>query len=87
MAEATLNQILLDLSRLEPQELEQVSQAVRARLGDTDARMPRQVFHESLLASGLVRQIKPPRFRHPVARRLAEVEGKPVSETLIEERR
>jgi hypothetical protein len=47
----------------------------------------RETFHQALLASGLVKQIRPPRLDRDAQRRLIEVQGPPVSETIIAERR
>jgi hypothetical protein len=47
----------------------------------------RTTFHKALLASGLVKQLKQPSNSQPTERRLIQVQGKPVSETIIEERR
>jgi hypothetical protein len=44
------------------------------------------VFHQSLLDAGLVKQIKRPSYQSITERRLIQSEGKPVSETIIEER-
>ncbi len=46
-----------------------------------------QSFHQALLASGFVTTIKPPRVDAVGPRRLIEVKGQPLSETIIEERR
>lgn len=86
MAQATLSRILEDLSSLEPAELLSVRQAVEARLTvpqkDTD-----EGFLQAMLDRGLIAEIKRPdrsqkRERHPVP-----IQGKPLSETVIEERR
>ena len=46
-----------------------------------------EAFRQALLASGLVTRLAPPRDPSTADRPLIEVAGKPVSETLIEERR
>ena len=46
-----------------------------------------EAFQKALLSSGLVKQLAPPRDPSTADRPLIEVPGKPVSETLIEERR
>ncbi|MGI4792403.1 MAG: hypothetical protein ACRYFS_26550 [Janthinobacterium lividum] len=46
-----------------------------------------KLFEQSLLASGLVKRLAPPRDPRTADRPLIEVQGKPVSETIIEERR
>ena len=87
MSETALNRILQELDSLESHELEQIGQAVQARLCSDDAQRKRQAFREALLAAGLVKQIKPPRTGGQVRPPLVEVQGTPVSETIIEERR
>ncbi len=52
-----------------------------------DEERKREAFHQALLASGLVKQIKKPLSYQLSARRLVQVQGKSVSETIIEERR
>lgn len=47
----------------------------------------RAIFHKVLLTSGLVKQLKQPSYSKQTERRLIQVKGKPISETIIEERR
>ncbi|MBE9014166.1 hypothetical protein IQ250_28660 [Pseudanabaenaceae cyanobacterium LEGE 13415] len=86
MAQATLNQILNQLEELEPEELEQLTQAIHQQLNCQKERADRTAVHEALLASGLVKRIRQP-IQHSVERQLLEIEGEPVSETIIQERR
>ncbi len=86
MAQAILNQILVQLKSLEMIELQQLNQAVQDRLASQIAD-EQTVFHQALLESGLVRQIKIPSLRKSNERRLVEIEGQPISETILEERR
>ena len=44
------------------------------------------VFHQVLLSQGLVKEVQKPPVPDTIDRQLIEVEGKPVSETIIEER-
>ena len=44
------------------------------------------VFHQILLLQGLVKEVKKPQATDTVERQLVEIKGKPVSETIIEER-
>jgi hypothetical protein len=85
MAKAILNQILVQLKSLEVVELQQLNQAVQDCLASQIT--SEQAFHQTLLESGLVRQIKMPSLRKPTERRLVEIQGQPISETIIEERR
>ena len=87
MAHSTLYQILDQLSTLEPEELRQLGQAVQAHLTPQAETQKREAFHQALLTSGLVKQIKPQRECESPQRRFIEVQGKPVSETILEERR
>jgi hypothetical protein len=86
MAQTTLEQILDQLETLEPQELQKLSQVVESYLTPREETEKVLAFHKSLLASGLVRQIKRPLFRQ-TERQLIQVQGSPLSETIIEERR
>ena len=87
MAQTVLYQVLEQIKTLEPNKLLQVSRAVQERLGSEVDVRKRQAFHQALLASGLVRQIKTP-LQLPISeRQLIQVQGKPVSQTIIEERR
>jgi hypothetical protein len=44
-------------------------------------------FHQSLLSSGLVKQIKKPQYRQINPQQLIQVQGKSLSETIVKERR
>ena len=46
-----------------------------------------EVFHQVLLSQGLVKELKKPHATETIERQLIEVKGKPVSETIIEERK
>lgn len=72
---------------LELEELQQLHQTIQRYLADQQKTPQRAKFHKALLASGLVKQLKQPSYSHPTERRLIQVQGKPVSETIIEERR
>ena len=87
MAQATLHQILDQLPTLEPDELRQLDQAVQARLTPQEVTQKREAFHQALLASGLVKQIKLAHRKQDIQRFLIEVQDKPISETILEERR
>lgn len=87
MAQETLNQILNQLETLELEELQQLNQRVQQYLADKEGTDKQAAFHIALINSGLVKQIKQPSYDPISERRLIQVEGKPVSETIIEERR
>jgi hypothetical protein len=87
VAQATLYQILGQLSTLEVDELRQLDQAVQERLAPQEKTQTREAFHQALVATGIVKRIKPARRADDSLRRLIQAQGKPVSETIIEERR
>lgn len=87
MARETLNQIMNQLGTLELEELRQLHQTLQKYLAEREEIDSLAAFHQALINSGLVKQIKQPSYESISERRLIQVEGKPVSETLIEERR
>jgi hypothetical protein len=87
MAQTTVHEMLDQLQTLEPDELRYLERAVRSRLGPQAEFPKRETFHQALFASGLVKQIRPARHDRDAQRRLVEVQGRPVSETIIAERR
>ena len=60
---------------------------LRKLLQEQDEADKLEVFHQALLSQGLVKEVKKPSVPNTIDRQLIEVEGKPVSETIIEERR
>ena len=87
MTQAILNQILDQLKALEPQELQQLNQVIQKHLAAIEEAVQQTTFHQALLTSGLVKQLKQPSYNQQTERRLIQIQGKPVSETIIEERR
>ena len=87
MAQRALDRILDQIKILDANELAQVDRAVQERLTPQQQTQRRQAFYRALRASGLVRQIKTRTLMGIPERRLAEVQGEPVSRTIIEERR
>ena len=87
MAQAVLNQILAQLETLELEELQQLNEAIEKYLALKDETAKQTAFHHALLTSGLVRQIEQPADGQLTERQLIQVQGKPVSETILEERR
>lgn len=86
MTQAIFNQILDQLETLELEELQQLNQVIQRYLADKEKTAQRTTFHKALLASGLVKQLKQPSYSRQTERRLIQAQGKPVSETIIEER-
>ncbi len=87
MAEAVLQQVLSELPVLDQHDLRQVQRAVQARLAPQKQAQKRRAFYHALRASGLVKQIKAHPANDNVQRQLVQVQGPPVSQTIIEERR
>ncbi|MCZ8129646.1 MAG: hypothetical protein ACK47N_14545 [Microcystis sp.] len=87
MTQAILTQILNQLETLDIKELQLLNQTIQQYLMDKEEAEKQAVFHQSLLDAGLVKQIKRPSSQPITERRLIEIEGKPISETIIEERR
>ncbi|HEY9669000.1 MAG TPA: hypothetical protein V6C91_19475 [Coleofasciculaceae cyanobacterium] len=86
MAQVTLDQILAQIETLELEELQQLNQAIQRYLADRQETPQRATFYQALLASGLVKQFKQSSHTRQTERRLIQVQDKPVSETIIEER-
>ncbi|MEH1941992.1 MAG: hypothetical protein V7L01_17490 [Nostoc sp.] len=87
MAIETLNQILQQLETLELKELQQLNQTIQKYLANKEETVKQAAFHQALIDSGLVKQIKHPAYEPIIERRVIHAEGKPVSESIIEERR
>ena len=60
---------------------------LRELLKEQDEADKLEVFHQVLLSKGLVKEMKNPPVTHTIERQLIEVKGKPVSQTIIEERK
>jgi hypothetical protein len=87
MTQATLTYILDAIKTLEPDELREVERTVRGLLEPDTREAEREAALQVLQESGLVKEIKRPpmvaRQEHPPV----PIQGKPLSETIIEERR
>ncbi len=87
MPQAILNQILDQLQTLEPSELQQLNHVLQRYLVDRRTSVKRVAFHQALVESGLVRQIKNPTFERRTHQPLIQSQGESLSQTIIEERR
>ncbi len=87
MAQATLNRVLEDIRNMELTELSFVERAVQERLETAGYSPDEWSALQALLQAGLLTEIKPKRVNTAGERRLIRVEGKPISETIVEERR
>jgi hypothetical protein len=86
MSQAILSQMLDKLQFLEPVELQQLSHAVQDCLINKEETAKPDAFHQALIDSGLVRHTKK-NTPQAIVRRLIQVQGDPISQTIVEERR
>ena len=87
MTPISLNQILERLETMKTEELHQLDRTIQKHLAKRQDTVKQAAFHQALIDSGLVKQIKHPAYDDISDRQLISVKGKPVSETIIEERR
>ncbi len=87
MAQAALDQVISQLDALKTEELQQLEDAVRERLRPASEEEKEAAFQQAMLAAGLISRIKPPRDPSKAERPRIVVQGEPVSETIIRERR
>jgi hypothetical protein len=86
MSEAILSQMLDKLQFLEPVELQQLNHAVQDRLIKKEEAAKPGALHQALIDSGLVRHTKK-NTPQAIVRQLIQVQGEPISQTIVEERR
>jgi hypothetical protein len=86
MTQVIVNQILNQLETLGTEELQQLSKSIQSKLAQHQTAQ-QAGFLQALLASGMTQQIKYPTSHQSIKRRLVEIQGKPLSETILEERR
>ena len=87
MTQATLVNLISQLEVLEVEELQKLSQAIKVRLNTVDESDKLAGFYSSLLTSGLVRHVKPIHSKKQPRLSLIAIQGDPVSQTIIEDRR
>lgn len=87
MAQGTLARILQEIKTLAPEELLQVQQAVQGQLAPTSYVPAEDQVLQEMRKVGLLTEIKPRRTDWQVANPLVPIQGKPLSETILEERR
>lgn len=84
-----VERVLDQIRALTAEERQQVRSALNS--GDRKSLITEDEFEQHLLAAGVISKVKPQISEEELARfrayRPIEVEGKPVSETLIEDRR
>ena len=87
MAKATLDRIVEEIKTLAPDEWRQLREMLEVMMMPTEEEGKRKALHQALRAAGLITQVRQPRATDTLHRQRIEVQGKPVSETIIEERR
>ena len=86
MAQIMLERVLEEIKTLDIGELHQVQRAVETHLATQGYAPEEYRALQSLVEAGLLAEIKPRRQESP-PRPLVPIQGKPLSETVIEERR
>ena len=76
-----------EIKTLAPDERRQLREMLDAMIMLAEEENKRQALHQALRAAGVITQVRQPRAADTPHRRRIEVQGKPVSETIIEERR
>ena len=87
MSQTTLERVLEDVRTLEIKELEKVGLAVRNRLEIVGYSLQEWNAMQSLVRSGVLKEIKPRYLPSTVDFTPIEIIGEPLSETIIAERR
>jgi hypothetical protein len=87
MADSSLAQTLELIQELNDEELRQVQEAVRKRLQPQDEAAAEEAFLQSLLEKGIITEIRRPGPEANRERVLVPIQGEPLSETIIRERR
>jgi hypothetical protein len=89
MPRAVLNEVLDELKLLTPEEQRQLREAIDRLLSSAAAPPTEDDFEQELLRSGFLEKVKlPPADVEPIQDwRPIDIAGKPLSETIIEERR
>lgn len=87
MKQPVFQEILEQIKDLKIAELQELDEVIQHYLSEKKEIAKQSDFHQSLLSSGLVKQIKQPNYRQIDRQQLIQVQGQPLSETIIEERR
>lgn len=89
MTTANLDRVFEEVKSLTPSEQKQLREMLDSLLSNAAPQITEEEFEQRLLEKGIISRIPPPitdltPYRD---RKLIEVKGKPLSETIIEERR
>jgi len=78
---------LSEVETLSIEEKSKLIQALQSEADSADEDARTEAFHQSLLASGMVKELKQPDRTPDRMPPLIQVSGRPLSETVIEDRR
>ena len=87
MPKTTLDHIVEEIKALAQDERRQLREMLEVMMVPVEQEDKRKALRQALRAAGLVTQVRQPRIVDMSPRRRIDVQGKPVSETIIEERR
>lgn len=87
MSRAVLENVLEQIKSLGPEELREVSRAVAERLSPEEELRRRETLLESMREAGLISSVVPQRSPDDPVPPLVAVEGEPLSEAIIRDRR
>lgn len=87
MAEATLERIIEEIKTLSPDEQRRLRESLNTSQKAAEETEKREALYQALHAVGLVIRRRQRRTTDIPNRPLISMQGKPVSETIIEERR
>lgn len=81
----TPQEILTEIYRLPPTKQKEIFDSLSKNLNEAEAKDLQ--LQNALFDAGLLREIKPPRHRKIGDFKAVKIKGKPLSETIVEERR
>jgi len=89
MAGPTLDKVLAEVDALTPDDQQKVRNHLHRLFDEKQAQCPEDLLQQKLLEAGVIKEVRPRRKRAnpPDEFKLVKVKGKPVSQTIIEERR
>ena len=87
MTQATLTRLLDEIKTLKPEELKELERVARALREPAEKEAEREAGLRVLEETGLVREVKRPPMQVTLERTTVPIQGKTLSETIIEERR
>ena len=87
MAQSILDRVLNVIQKLKPDELARVRHEVEDRLKPDSSSDEEELFLQALLQAGLITEIKRPNRTKKRDQQPVPIKGRPLSETIIEERR